>query len=313
MTQNISPLPFTALPIFALPTSTVLFPGVSVRLQLAPNETTSVLYQFNKLRKSSDKKLQSLVSKFNTLNKQDQQTSSNQLIIGLVPRLSQDTSTENSSFLTSDILADSPSNNINEALHNHGIIAKVVKIERMLAGRYQVVVEGLCRIRINKFKSVVSDEFSSIQAEVSVFADNFDENGSLSPHDQEHLEALKSAALQLIELMNSATIKESSTTGSLVVRHNLIKRIADMIKLTKNKKSANVLTDILASILPLDFTEKLTLLDALSLPDRIKIVSELVSQRVNTIKVTDKINKSVEDNLTKQQREFILRQQLQRH
>lgn len=310
MTQNISPLPFTALPIFALPTSTVLFPGVSVRLQLAPNETTSVLYQFNKLRKSSDKKLQSLVSKFNTLNKQDQQTSSNQLIIGLVPRLSQDTSTENSSFLTSDILADSPSNNINEALHNHGIIAKVVKIERMLAGRYQVVVEGLCRIRINKFKSVVSDEFSSIQAEVSVFADNFDENGSLSPHDQEHLEALKSAALQLIELMNSATIKESSTTGSLVVRHNLIKRIADMIKLTKNKKSANVLTDILASILPLDFTEKLTLLDALSLPDRIKIVSELVSQRVNTIKVTDKINKSVEDNLTKQQREFILRQQL---
>lgn len=310
MTQSILPLDSTSLPIFALPTLTVLFPGISVRLHLAPNETTSVLYQFNKLRKSTDKKLQSLVEKLSNSNKQEQQNNTSQLIIGLVPRLSQDTSTENSSFLTSDILANSPYSDLNEALHHYGIIARVVKIERMLAGRYQIVVEGLCRIRIEKFNSIVTDEFSSIQAEVSVFADNFDENNSLSPHDQDNFELLKTAALQMIELINSPTTKKSTFAGSLIVKQNMVNRIVDMVNVAKSRKSANVLTDILASIMPLDFKDKLTLLDALSLSDRIKITGELVSQRVNTIKVTDKINKSVEDNLTKQQREFILRQQL---
>ena len=321
MSQELNPIANITLPIFALPVNTVLFPGVSVRHQLAANQTASTISKFNSLRKSfaTNQNLHALHKRLGITERAADGTRSSPITIGLVPRRSSDSDAANATFLTSNLLGptnakDSSSSPVKyeDLLFDVGIIARVVRIERMLAGRYQVVVEGLNRLSIDKFINVGGSE---IQADVSIFSDfllhtdpNEVQQDGWSDEDQSQLDFLKASSLKLIDLMDSSS--NPAPPGSLIVQARMLKRITNMIQQTQSKKAAGVLTDVLASILPLEFKEKITLLKALSLSERIKFTGELVSQKVSLIQVTDKINKSVEDNISKQQREFILRQQL---
>lgn len=309
MTNDTTPLVAKAtLPIFALPSGIVLFPGITVRLPLAASQTSAVMAHFNAQLKALNPDILNLHEKMGiTVTTADGKTAS-LITVGLVPRLDPDDKSELSSVLSSKLNGPNPK----DFIHDTGIVARVVRFERSLgAGRYQLVLEGFNRLHVDSFTSFNSGKDTAItEADVSVLLDNTENSTTQqaiwSKDDIEKLDTLKGAALKLIELMDLG----STTKGTLVVRGDQLKRIAGIINQTRTKKGAQALTDILAATLPLDFQEKMTLLNISSLSERIKLTTEYVMQRINTIKVSEKITKTVEDKISKQQREFILRQQL---
>lgn len=292
------------LPIFALPAGIVLFPGITVRLPLAPNQSSSAIAYFNDQLKdlSARQDIRDLQNFLGISGTTADGKTASLITIGVVPRKKLAPKTETSAVMTTQLGEVDP----NETLHRCGIVARVVRVERSLtAGRYQLVLEGFNRMRVEKYTTVNA---TLTEAEVSVMVDTKSKTQEItwSQEELEALETMKAAALKLITLMDATAPAE----GSLVVRGDLLKRVVNIINQTRTKTSASILADILAATLPLDFEEKIALLEVHSLHERIKLTTEYLTQRVNAIQVSDKINKTVEDKISKQQREFILRQQL---
>lgn len=301
----------TTLPIFALPAGAVLFPGITVRLPLAPSQTSSTIAHFNEQLKSlpSRPDLQDLHKLLGigtiTGGFTSESKNASLITIGLVPRLDPDASGEDTNVLTSKFDQEDPT----KVLHDTGIVARVVRIERSIAaGRYQLVVEGFNRFKVDKYTSTgESLSEASVEVHLEAHEKSTAQDAAWTKEELETLETLKVSALKLIEMLDAAS---SAPTAALAMRGDLLKRVVGIINATKTKKSASVLADILSASLPLEFNEKIVLLNAFRVEERVKLCSDFIVQRLNMIQVSDKINKSVEDKISKQQREFILRQQL---
>lgn len=299
-----------SLPIFALPAGIVLFPGITVRLPLAPSQTSSAIAHFNEQVKSipSRPDIQALHKGLGIGSSSNGFSSENRnaslITVGVVPRIDPEATGEDAKFLSSKFDKVEP----RDLLNDTGIVARVVRIERSLtAGRYQLVLEGFNRFTVDNY-TTSSGEVT--EANVTVHLEQYDKSTSQdavwSKEQLSLLDTLKSSALKLIEVSDAA----SMSPNALVVRGDLLKRIVGIINATRTKKSASVLTDILAATLPIEFKDKITLLKSTELEERIQLTTDIVSQRLNMIQVSDKIKKTVEDKISKQQREFILRQQL---
>lgn len=300
------------LPIFALPAGVVLFPRTTVRLPLDSTQTPAIVTHFNNQLKAlhlnpdlQDLHKQIDISEISTATEEK----ASLITIGIVPRLDAESKSEGSEVITSKFHDwTSPS----QVLHDIGIIARVVRVERLINGKYQVFLEGFNRMRVENYTSISQ---TLAEAQVSVFTDESERKNTSSTVDlsqsiwlKQHLddlEALKSATLKLIKLMDSLLASSGITPeGSIVMKHDLLNRLVDVIKQTHSRKSASILTDILAAILSLDFPEKIALLRAIILTDRIKLTTEIVLQRIS------QFSNNINDSENNKQREEILRQKL---
>ncbi|VVT43912.1 uncharacterized protein SAPINGB_P000208 [Magnusiomyces paraingens] len=347
MTDNV--IATATLPIFALPSGTVLFPGITVRVPLESSEATGIVSRLNKLAKfisqntpklkdtesllDSDtsvdpsnptpeqlavetKALHSLLGLKDSLT---EGTRSPLITIGVLPRADpsepEDSKSSNAAYLTSDLTRTlSPSfpasqEALKSIVHPFGIVARVARIERSLNGRVHALLEGFNRIRVDQFTQIGTET----EARVSVYSEDgtsVDNKFSIWPREElEKLETLKKVALNLIEFMSTKS-GSYSANNNLAVRPELLKKIIPLIKQSRTRRAAGILTDILAFIIPIEYEDKIKLLGAVSLNERIDMVTTLIEQHIESEKISEKIDKSVEDNISKQQREFILRQKL---
>lgn len=348
------------LPIFVLPTNTVLFPGITVRMPLASGEATSIVTRLNTLSKAVQQQSDSTSATGGTTKKNDndsdndndkkaiQQSNEKEkqhiseiialhkalelketsfdgsrapiITIGILPRTDPEQDTENSGSLTSDLTRSvSPSDpttphSLKSLVHSFGIIARISRIERTLTGKFHALVECYNRLHVEEFTEIGT----ITEARVSVFSDDSssDRKFSIWPREElEKLEALKASALKLIEFMVSTA---SSGTGSgsgagnnsMAVRPEILKKVVPLIRQTRTRRAAGILTDILAFIIPLEYNHKIQLLSATLLNQRIDMVTKFIREYIESEKISEKIDKTVEDNISKQQREFILRQKL---
>jgi ATP-dependent Lon protease len=70
------------------------------------------------------------------------------------------------------------------------------------------------------------------------------------------------------------------------------------------------LSDLFASMIDLSLEEKLQILELADIKARIKVVLELLTRQVQVLKISQKLQTTVENKLGQKQREFILRQQV---
>lgn len=80
--------------------------------------------------------------------------------------------------------------------------------------------------------------------------------------------------------------------------------------LQKDRITPDKVSDLISSILKLDFEEKLMLLETLDIKKRLEILNKKLASEVRVAQAEERIQHQIEEDVTKTQREFILRERL---
>ncbi|KAJ3390921.1 hypothetical protein HDU84_006765 [Entophlyctis sp. JEL0112] len=178
-------------------------------------------------------------------------------------------------------------------LFGYGVAARIVSFRRLQQSAreklvYLVALEGVHRIRIDK--ALRADPVLNVA--VTVFVEKEIRSSEMTTLSN----ALRTAGLELTELLSQLQLPAQALA-------HLKQTIADA--------PTHLLADLLASMIDLSQEEKLDLLACVDTVKRVTRVVELVIRQIQVLKISQKIQTTVENNLGKQQREFILRQQLE--
>ena len=170
-------------------------------------------------------------------------------------------------------------------LYEIGVIAKVVKVIRMSAGSYSVVLQGVSRMRIL-------------------------EPMGLEPYMRARIQRLHDRLDRDVELDALGTTLRETTREVLELSPNLPRETAGILD---NVREPGALADLIASnfpteIAPLD--DKQQVLQTFDVKTRVKFVLQLVTRQLELLRVKKEISSMVQEEMGKSQREYILRQQI---
>jgi ATP-dependent Lon protease len=167
-------------------------------------------------------------------------------------------------------------------LYEHGTLARVLGVDKQRKGTYAVVLEGVARIRLAAIeKSAPFVEARVEPVDVPVVKD--DELAALGM-------SLRDVTRDLITLL-------PGIPREIVARVEGIESPAD-------------LADFVATYIEASVEEKVELLATAEPKARIRKMLTLVSRRGEVLRMREKINSQVKDELGKTQREYALRQQM---
>ena len=167
-------------------------------------------------------------------------------------------------------------------LHEHGTLARVVGVDKNRKGTYAVVLEGVARVRLASVEA--STPFLEARVEpVEVPAVKDDELTALGM-------SLRDVIGELVQLVPG-------------IPREIVARVEGI-------ESPAELVDFVATYIEAGVDEKAELLATAEPKARIRKMLTLVSRRVEVLRMRDKINSQVKDELGKTQREYALRQQM---
>ncbi len=170
-------------------------------------------------------------------------------------------------------------------LYEIGVIAKVVKVIRMSAGSYSVVLQGAARMRIL-------------------------EPLGLEPYMRARIQRLHDRLDRDVELDALGTTLRETTREVLDLSTNLPRETAGILD---NVREPGALADLIASNFPTEVAsidDKQQVLATFDVKSRVKFVLQLVSRQLELLKVKKEISSMVQEEMGKSQREYMLRQQL---
>ncbi|NUU98032.1 endopeptidase La [Marinitoga sp. 1138] len=163
-----------------------------------------------------------------------------------------------------------------------GTIGKVVQIIRGPEGEYKVLVEGLKRAEIKEFTEF--DEV--IKCKIKPL--------NVSYKKTKVLEALVRRVKSLFEKYISHTKKFPQ----------------EAIMIIEETEDPEVISDLVASVLPIEHTEKQEILEELHPKKRLEMILEILTQEVELLEIEETIESKVREKIEKGQKEFYLREKL---
>ncbi|PHT92898.1 Lon protease -like protein 2, peroxisomal [Capsicum annuum] len=189
------------------------------------------------------------------------------------------------------------SKNQQEVIHWHdrGVAARALHLSRGVekpSGRvtYIVVLEGLCRFNVQE----LSTRGTYYTARITSL-DMTKGEMELIEQDQEFValsRQFKATAMELISIL-----EQKQKTGGRT------KVLLETVPVHK-------LADIFVASFEISFEEQLSMLDSVDVKVRLSKATELVDRHLQSIRVAEKITQKVEGQLSKSQKEFLLRQQM---
>jgi ATP-dependent Lon protease len=168
-----------------------------------------------------------------------------------------------------------------------GTLARVVKVIRISAGSYSVVLNGVSRFHVHE--AVGLEPF--MRAEVRRIADE----GGAEP---------------LASLVQKATELREKTRQALSFMSDLPKETAAILD---NVESPGALADLIASNLPEELASvpvRQSVLEAIDPAKRVDIVSRMLDRQLESLRIKSEISNLVETEMTKSHRAYVLRKQL---
>jgi ATP-dependent Lon protease len=169
-----------------------------------------------------------------------------------------------------------------EDLHNVGCAARVLKALKHSSGNYSLILQGLVRIRLDS----VTQTGPYIRAKIK----RLDEAG-LEDDEAEALSmSLRDIAKQVIQLMPELPREAGSLIDSI--------------------QAPGALADLVAANLDAPVEEKAQLLETIDVKERIRKVLRLLTRQLEILKMRERINSQIKEEMGKNQREYVLRQQL---
>ncbi|VFQ66403.1 unnamed protein product [Cuscuta campestris] len=179
--------------------------------------------------------------------------------------------------------------------HNRGVAARALHLSRGVekpSGRvtYIVVLEGLCRFSVQE----LSTRGTYYTARITSLDMTKAEMEQVE-QDQEFISLshqFKATAIELISVL-----EQKQKTGGRT------KVLLETVPVHK-------LADIFVASFEISFEEQLSMLDSIDVKTRLSKATELVDRHLQSIRVAEKITQKVEGQLSKSQKEFLLRQQM---
>lgn len=170
-------------------------------------------------------------------------------------------------------------------LYKVGTIARVVKVIRLGPSNYSVVLNGLGRLKV----------ISPV---------------SLEPYMRARVERVVERRVIDVELEALGATLRESTREVLSLMPNLPRETAGILD---HVRDPGALADLIAANFPptqASVSEKQRVLEAFAVKKRVKLVLAMVAPQLEVMRVKKEISSIVEEEMTRSQREEMLRQQL---
>src|SRR6516165_8205326 len=182
-------------------------------------------------------------------------------------------------FAQRDPSTDDPSK---EDLHHVGCAARVLKALKHSSGNYSLILQGLTRIRL--------DEMTQNAPYLKAKIGRLDEQNAADDEAEALSMSLRDIAKQVIQLMPELPREAGSLIDSI--------------------QAPGALADLVAANLDAPVDEKAALLETVDVKDRIRKVLKLLTRQLEILKMREQINSQIKEEMGKNQREYVLRQQL---
>ncbi|PWA53692.1 lon protease 2 [Artemisia annua] len=179
--------------------------------------------------------------------------------------------------------------------HTRGVAARALHLSRGVekpSGRvtYTVVLEGLCRFGVLELNT--KGTYSTARISPLDMTKTEMERVEQEPDFIALSRQFKVTAMELISVL-----EQKQKTGGRT------KILLETVPLHK-------LADIFVASFEISFEEQLSMLDSVDVKVRLSKATELVDRHLQSIRVAEKITKKVEGQLSKSQKEYLLRQQM---
>jgi ATP-dependent Lon protease len=182
-------------------------------------------------------------------------------------------------FAQRDPATDDPDQ---DDLYPVGVAARVLKALKHSSGNYSLILQGLVRVRMEHVAS--SDPY--LRARVS----KLEEPPAEDVESEALAMSLRDIAKQVIQLMPELPREAGSLIDSI--------------------QEPGQLSDLVAANLDAPVDEKAQLLETVDSKDRIRKVLRLLTRQLEILKMRERINSQIKEEMGKNQREYVLRQQL---
>lgn len=167
-------------------------------------------------------------------------------------------------------------------LYPVGCAARVLKALKHSSGNYSLILQGLTRIRLDqmtanspylkaKIARIETPQSEDVEAEALAMS-------------------LRDVAKQVIQLMPELPREAGSLIDSI--------------------QAPGALADLVAANLDAPVEEKAQLIETIDVKDRIRKVLRLLTRQLEILKMRERINSQIKEEMGKNQREYVLRQQL---
>ncbi len=168
-----------------------------------------------------------------------------------------------------------------EDLYHVGCAARVLKALKHSSGNYSLILQGLVRIRLDSVLQTAPYMRAKIR--------KLEEPATEDVEAEALAMSLRDIAKQVIQLTDLPR-----EAGSLI----------DSIQ------APGALADLVAANLDAPVEEKAQLVETLDVKDRVRKVLRLVTRQLEILKMRERINSQIKEEMGKNQREYVLRQQL---
>jgi ATP-dependent Lon protease len=167
-------------------------------------------------------------------------------------------------------------------IYGTGTLARIIKLYKFENERFNLIVEGISRLKITKF---IKENPYIVGNTVSLF-DEFEATMEL----ETLVVNLKNAAREVIDLLPEIPI--------------MAKQLLDSVS------SPGHLADLITANIDATIEEKQDVLESIQLNKRLIKVIKLLNRQLGVLKLSNRINAQVKGEMSKTQREYYLRQQL---
>jgi ATP-dependent Lon protease len=169
-----------------------------------------------------------------------------------------------------------------EDLHRVGCVSRLNKMVKFPDGTVRILVEGLWRIRLDKFQPATP----YLRASYELLRDETEDTVELQA-------MLRNAHRQFEEIAKISTV------------------LPDQVKLAAlNTEHPGHFADLIAANLGLPLEEKQKLLETISVRERLQTLLPLLNREQEVLTLSSKIQNDVASNIAKTQRDFFLREQM---
>ncbi|MFI5301346.1 MAG: LON peptidase substrate-binding domain-containing protein, partial [Polyangiales bacterium] len=182
-------------------------------------------------------------------------------------------------FAQKDSSTDDPGQ---DDLYVNGCAARVLKALKHSSGNYSLILQGICRIKLDKM-TMTAPYLKAKIVRLEETSTNEVEAEALSM-------SLREIAKQVIQLMPELPREAGSLIDSIQV--------------------PGALADLVAANLDAQIEEKAKILETTDVNERIRTVLKLLTRQLEVLKMRERINSQIKEDMGKNQREYVLRQQL---
>jgi ATP-dependent Lon protease len=167
-------------------------------------------------------------------------------------------------------------------MYSVGCAARILKVIKLAKDNFSVILQGVSRIRISEY----TQQEPFILARVSAVPDPTSTDVELDALVMN----LKDIAKRVIKLMPELPKEAGALVDSVT--------------------EPGQLADLITSNLDIQVDEKQDVLETFDLKARMRTVLQFLSRQLEVLKVREKINTQVQEEMGRNQREYVLRQQL---